>query len=304
MAFDRPIEADKISGDELDLLSSIVRAPFLGTLMWFLGGSTAINEEKESGCDIDLVISDVSEDDSSCSDDETFMRISNNPSKRANSSKEISPHRIFPNYATKRERRQSWSDESGQSLVECFYESQSPLHKPSKASLSPKILKSVMKHSINGASTASNSDDNNGNIPKFPLNNGLVMPGSSKCDVNSSMKSSGHTSPQWGWYISTTPPQVEMYASGNGMRGQTAGGPKTDTKNPALQQRYESNYAIPSRSSFPHSPHMPMRSHHRHQQIGYPYPGYDNSNSTKIVFTKNVKGVGHRPNMGWPSVPL
>lgn len=45
MAFDRPIEADRV--DDLNLFSTFIRAPVIGTLMWILGGRQAQEEEDE-----------------------------------------------------------------------------------------------------------------------------------------------------------------------------------------------------------------------------------------------------------------
>jgi hypothetical protein len=44
MAFDRPLEADQV--DDLNLFSLLLRAPVLGTLMWFLGGDASRKEEE------------------------------------------------------------------------------------------------------------------------------------------------------------------------------------------------------------------------------------------------------------------
>mmetsp|Transcript_2142 Transcript_2142/g.3932 ORF Transcript_2142/g.3932 Transcript_2142/m.3932 type:complete len:197 (-) Transcript_2142:3095-3685(-) len=44
MAFDRPLEADRV--DNLGLLSSFVRAPFVAPIMWAIGG--LLPEEKEN----------------------------------------------------------------------------------------------------------------------------------------------------------------------------------------------------------------------------------------------------------------
>jgi hypothetical protein len=46
MAFDRPLEADQV--DDLNLFSLLLRAPVLGTLMWFLGGDASRKEEEEA----------------------------------------------------------------------------------------------------------------------------------------------------------------------------------------------------------------------------------------------------------------
>lgn len=45
MAFDQPIEADK--PDDLGFISSFIRAPVVGTIMWLFGGKEAMKQEKE-----------------------------------------------------------------------------------------------------------------------------------------------------------------------------------------------------------------------------------------------------------------
>ena len=45
MAFERPIEADRV--EDLGLFSSFIRAPIVGTILWFLGGEDAKKAEEE-----------------------------------------------------------------------------------------------------------------------------------------------------------------------------------------------------------------------------------------------------------------
>lgn len=45
MAFDFPIEADRV--DNLNLFSVFLRAPVIGTVMWFISGGAARREEEE-----------------------------------------------------------------------------------------------------------------------------------------------------------------------------------------------------------------------------------------------------------------
>lgn len=45
MAFDRPLEADKV--DDLGLFSSFIRAPVVGVVMWALGGDEARKIEQQ-----------------------------------------------------------------------------------------------------------------------------------------------------------------------------------------------------------------------------------------------------------------
>ena len=154
MAFDRPLEADRV--DDLGLLSSFVRAPILGPVMWILGKKLLPDETPDkagndahqlieecavnhsTGSDdvkdafklrksnekypdlstsiISDIVNDSSIDEMDYSDNSLHMRrkfVLNNEETKVNDS---SSH---PLQALKRRnRRMSWSDESGQSLVE------------------------------------------------------------------------------------------------------------------------------------------------------------------------------------------
>ena len=46
MAFDRPIEADRV--EDLGLFASFLRAPVVGTILWLLGGEEAKKAEDEA----------------------------------------------------------------------------------------------------------------------------------------------------------------------------------------------------------------------------------------------------------------
>jgi hypothetical protein len=45
MAFDQPLEADRV--DDLNFFSTIIRAPVVGALFWFLGGEEAKQRDEE-----------------------------------------------------------------------------------------------------------------------------------------------------------------------------------------------------------------------------------------------------------------
>ena len=45
MAFDHPLEADRV--DDLNFFSTVIRAPVVGALFWFLGGAEAKQRNEE-----------------------------------------------------------------------------------------------------------------------------------------------------------------------------------------------------------------------------------------------------------------
>lgn len=128
MAFDRPLEADRV--DDLNLFGTFIRAPIIGTLLWIVGGKEAqADEEEQKLATVDgtmtppnqfysshgrrlksslkkgtpnLVGSDLS-DVGACSEALDGMHLVDS-----------SP----PGTLKKRKKQLSWSDESGQSLVE------------------------------------------------------------------------------------------------------------------------------------------------------------------------------------------
>ena len=140
MAFDRPLEADRV--DDLSLFSAFIRAPVVGTLMWILGGSKAMDEEqklKEM-----LNAADGEDAGASWADDSRSSqsnRYALNVEQTNGRLKKTAPRLIgsdisdFGECAVQAEalsrnssdstrkglrdsRKMSWSDESGQSLVE------------------------------------------------------------------------------------------------------------------------------------------------------------------------------------------
>ncbi len=162
MAFDRPLEADRV--DNLSLLSSFVRAPILGPVMWVLGKNILPGEtdkvENKNNNDAHQLIDDVSPvkttsslmrknsftlqnsnerypdlagtsisdivNDSSI--DEMDGKNSNNNNihiRRSfvmnNEEAKLNDPLSHPLQKLKKKtRKMSWSDESGQSLVEYY----------------------------------------------------------------------------------------------------------------------------------------------------------------------------------------
>ena len=132
MAFDSPLEADRI--DDLGFVSAFIRAPVVGTLMWVLGGSKAMEEDEK-----DQMIMD-SEDDCTSTSRNNNNRHSLNMEETNGKLKKTAPRLIgsdISEFAAEAEalslegcslqeysglrksRKMSWSDESGQDL--CHY---------------------------------------------------------------------------------------------------------------------------------------------------------------------------------------
>lgn len=113
-------------------------------------------------------------------------------------------------------------------------------------------------------------------IPKMDRahHGGLIMPTrpmgtTSAADHHS--KSAGVESPQWGWYINTTPPTPEMYHSRSSMFKHNHSNSSSDysfTSTTASTSSDVSQYQAPNR-----------------------------------VF-QGLKASSNKPHMGWPSVPL
>lgn len=143
MAFDRPLEADRV--DDLSLFSAFIRAPVVGTLMWILGGSKA--KEEEQKVKEMLNAADGEDAGSSWADDSRSSqsnRYALNVEQSNGRLKKTAPRLIgsdisdFEECAVQAEalsirssdstrkglsdlrnsKKMSWSDESGQSLVE------------------------------------------------------------------------------------------------------------------------------------------------------------------------------------------
>lgn len=141
MAFDQPLEADRI--DDLGLFSAFIRAPVVGTIMWVLGGSEAIEEDEKEK---EQMMTDE--------DDCTSMSRSSNPRHALNMEEEngklkkAAPRLIgsdlsefgecaaeaealslqtssslkSSSHSLRKSRKMSWSDESGQKLCEYIEE--------------------------------------------------------------------------------------------------------------------------------------------------------------------------------------
>jgi hypothetical protein len=232
MAFDSPLEADRI--DDLGFVSAFIRAPVIGTLMWVLGGSKAMEEDEKDQMMID------SENDGTSRHHN--HRHSLNMKETNGKLKKTAPRLIgsdISEFAAEAEalslegcslqeysdlrksRKMSWSDESGQDLCQYIGESTTPYEPPklanaSSANNAKPIIKSAMRRS-----SSVSEDVSQGNTKRYlPKglggdHSGLVMP-TKPGDIAAGAPThgpGGYHSPEWGWYINTTPPTPEMYHS-------------------------------------------------------------------------------------------
>lgn len=142
MAFNRPLEADRV--DDLGFLSSFVRSPLVGPIMWVLGNhlSRDVNEQTLKRSTVQSSLEQTSKENwvpnssdgirsnsllASCrkSQESGLNTLTDIPNDHGNTTtkdvstcditkntKEIGPQRAW--------RKTSWSDESGQNLVEYF----------------------------------------------------------------------------------------------------------------------------------------------------------------------------------------
>eukprot|EP00549_Striatella_unipunctata_P009005 CAMPEP_0118711010 /NCGR_PEP_ID=MMETSP0800-20121206/23789_1 /TAXON_ID=210618 ORGANISM="Striatella unipunctata, Strain CCMP2910" /NCGR_SAMPLE_ID=MMETSP0800 /ASSEMBLY_ACC=CAM_ASM_000638 /LENGTH=239 /DNA_ID=CAMNT_0006615435 /DNA_START=150 /DNA_END=869 /DNA_ORIENTATION=- len=147
-------------------------------------------------------------------------------------------------------RKTSWSDESGQSLVEYMDEAnrepgQSYSSSSSLSSAATKPIKSAMRPSTRAQQLRF---DTSQCIPKGLGNGGLVMP-SRPGGTSTAPNGAGHVSPEWGWYISTTPPTPDMYC--NNIQNNKSG---REMLHPALLSTESKPIQTPIQPVFPKTP--------------------------------------------------
>ncbi|GMI00068.1 hypothetical protein TrVE_jg14304 [Triparma verrucosa] len=219
MAFHQPLASDTPS-------SNFARHPILGAIVWLFGGKED-QDQKLSKNLTGSTINNSSEDSlsghSSGGSSENMNIRKGAGFKRTNNIRGLGDNG----------RRMSWSDESGQNLVEVFDLSKQNLKKSSNDSVNSldKPVKSAMKRStstLGGAvpsqfnemalssmspSSAYESTDVVCSLPK--TGDRVISPAQQYFNKNNpsipKSSKSGQVSPQWGWYISTTPPVQQMF---------------------------------------------------------------------------------------------
>eukprot|EP00551_Chaetoceros_affinis_P007557 CAMPEP_0203683524 /NCGR_PEP_ID=MMETSP0090-20130426/47569_1 /ASSEMBLY_ACC=CAM_ASM_001088 /TAXON_ID=426623 /ORGANISM="Chaetoceros affinis, Strain CCMP159" /LENGTH=400 /DNA_ID=CAMNT_0050552673 /DNA_START=374 /DNA_END=1576 /DNA_ORIENTATION=- len=400
MAFDRPLEADRV--DDLGLLSTFVRAPIVGPIMWILGKKLAENngeEEKENTLSIvaasakaedanecpssssssfqlsrakgsfpDIASSSISDIMNSVSLEEDRGNNSNNAANNTNNSsssgkqtststnsntcttdEETKHNEAFNSFhIRKKSRKMSWSDESGQSLVEYCDLSQSstnhnqntpPTQSYPTSSYSKRPIKSAMRRS-----TGNNSNNNGGGTRKPTTNRfhpsqcvpsglsggSIIMPSGGGLQQGPGQQQyqqqqqhqqqqqpnngNGYISPQYGWYISMTPPTPPHYPEVSSSSSST----KATGKRESQQQQQQEQHVL--QQSQLNGKMYPPQQHHQIQQPQhhhYILPMTNNNGVKPVshvlgqhppapprpVFTRSLKGVPNNTS-GWPSVPL
>ncbi|KAG7346791.1 hypothetical protein IV203_005860 [Nitzschia inconspicua] len=233
MAFDMNIEADQIGDSDFNLLTSFVKIPLmiLGGVLGVRNGSNVDDEDDLDGM-IDAALARPSRMDSTYDDDAmdcsslvtsldnidaTTTNVapiddssSTSPSNRIVSDNDIDEAESADGDGLKRSKKMSWSDSVGLRLVEYDDESlpHGPRIHPSKPSKS--ALKKMCNTGRDPSATAPGSNSKRF-IPKMK-GAGMIMPSLSGGNAGGSPAlSNGYVSPEWGWYINTTPPTPEMY---------------------------------------------------------------------------------------------
>ncbi|KAL3912480.1 MAG: hypothetical protein SGILL_006866 [Bacillariaceae sp.] len=289
MAFVHDIEADRI--DDFNVFSAFVRVPLL-ILGGVLGGgeksksSSSSKENEDLDGSTSTLATHPMKDDGHCDDDEDHdaMDCSSSSTTRldnedSNGSSPQHPNsRIVSNTdidetdtdaeGLKRSKKMSWSDSQGLRLVE--YNDESLPRKPHHATQKPK---SVMKK-CNGERDPAAVKPSAANDPKryIPKMGGasINMPSFS----HGGGASPGYVSPEWGWYINTTPPTPEMYHSQSSF-GPSSKLTRTDASGAPTFPFASQNAAAKTSSAKPH-----------HNQV------FQNLQSNMTQ------------NMGWTSVPI
>mmetsp|Transcript_12404 Transcript_12404/g.31263 ORF Transcript_12404/g.31263 Transcript_12404/m.31263 type:complete len:311 (+) Transcript_12404:196-1128(+) len=262
MAFDQALEADRIDG--FNLFSAFVRVPLL-VLGGILGGDEhsssndidsavlsnhGISREDSTENDIASIASGVKNISVNGNDSANRLiqrRNSSNAAIAENTVRRDSPETTTDQTSgmKRTKNKLSWSDESGLPLV---YENDESTHQdynvsPYKAATGSyqKPTKSAMRkskssrHDSNGL--ADQDEPTPGASRYIPNMNprtagkGIIMPtrpyaGRYTPGDNKMLGSSGTESPQWGWYINTTPPTPELYHSRSGSSLNSATIPK------------------------------------------------------------------------------
>jgi hypothetical protein len=118
---------------------------------------------------------------------------------------------------------------------------------------------------------------------------GLIMP--TRPGGVPGVQYNGKVSPQWGWYISTTPPSPEKFYTR----------PLGKKAKKAMQQPINELSPLPDESqNIMHISDMKMT------DSGAPLREISQRNAVQHppVFKKGMKGLSENGTMGWPSVPL
>mmetsp|Transcript_13004 Transcript_13004/g.29961 ORF Transcript_13004/g.29961 Transcript_13004/m.29961 type:complete len:319 (+) Transcript_13004:261-1217(+) len=247
MAFDQQLEADRIDG--FNLFSAFVRVPLLvlGGILGGDGSSSCDDADGESLSKHAANIDDSAHGNSSDNHSDSqfhgmsadslnrsnqsrrILSTSSTASSSSNSSSESTTESCHNKYEIKRKKRMSWSDESGLPLVYENDESVShnephnspysratgSLHKPTKSAM--RKSRSIRQEADGLSNSVPIKSRYIPNMNPRTAGNGLVIPtrpyGRHTSGDKKLASNSAEMSPQWGWYINTTPPTPELYHS-------------------------------------------------------------------------------------------
>lgn len=290
MAFDRPLEADRV--DELSLLSSFVSAPIVGPLLWMLGGHAAAKTQQKK-LNAETISSQVEGTQHSCP--LTDARSSPVPNADGSDVSDEGDYTMDENddamvnagSTFRKSRKMSWSDESGQNLVEYCDESSHNSHTSSMSQTSksqamqPKIAK-PMKSAIRNRKVCNSKSKY---VPNMSLpSEGNVTTGTNGINTN------GYISPQYGWYVSTTPPTPEHFSQS-----------KSVTKSSSRQQE---SPPFPTNFSTSTQKQTKVGTTRGNGHTRCPIPNNKKMGPKRLITKRPVFTKGVPNSMGWPSVPM
>jgi hypothetical protein len=188
MAFEVPLEADRV--DDLNLFSTFVRAPVIGTLMWILGGDKAKEEDMQRTQQ--LHDSSTEQDDAPCTDRSSLKRVK----VKHSSLKKVAPSLLGSEVSDvgeirdgldsmcfddtepmlegsgsrfepgRQKRELSWSDEIGKDLV--VYCEKVRSYKENRSSRRPSLVSSCMVRGAPSSAGTRVSNTDTSVCPSFP----------------------------------------------------------------------------------------------------------------------------------------
>lgn len=131
MAFDRPIEADRV--DNLSFFGLLSKGPIIGSIMWFLGGQKAREEEERElrrQHDLESLFREPAAQPRYSPPIGTTARISKSALRKSDTLSDCAnamDEMTMNEKPLKRQRKNiSWSDEGGKDLVEIIGQVREP----------------------------------------------------------------------------------------------------------------------------------------------------------------------------------
>jgi len=218
MAFDQAVEADRRAPGEMNFLVSFVTAPVVG-ILWLLGGRLQDGNHSDGGGGLRLK-------QEGHAPDGVRRRECGAGTAVTDDSGSASALRRKSAGGLDAGRTMSWSDESGGKLAVIFDLAITPVRSappaPARSAIRSPSFSSFSAPPDTGGRRCSDpapptSRPQHKAAYCFPRDDGI---GSTR----GGPRAGGGVSPQWGWYISTTPPQAAVYASARMGAGILRGG--------------------------------------------------------------------------------